>query len=82
MGDDDAYDLDKCSAKQAIAMAKLIGMNATIEADDSGYYEVPKTLDEALREKHPALMDAYEQYQSILTICKQDHYAKEECQQP
>jgi len=78
MGDDDAYDLEKCTRSQAEKMAWLIGMKATIDSDDSGHYEVPLTLDESLREKHPAVKDAYEQYQVLLKFAKADHYAQEE----
>ena len=67
MGDEDAEN----------AWSHLAGMKAIIESDDSGYYEVPLTLEESLREKHPALQDAYEQYQSILTLAKAEHYSRE-----
>ena len=74
MGDEDAYDLGKCNIKQAQAMAKLIGMNAAIMTDDSGYYEVPLTLEESLRKKVPALKNAWDQYQIILRFAKEEHY--------
>jgi len=77
MGDEDALDILGKVPKGA-AMKKLLEMTKVLEADRSGYYEVPPTLEESLRAKHPAVQDAYNQYQILLKFAKADHYAQEE----
>jgi len=52
-----------------LAMAKLAEQHAKILEGD---YYLPKSDDEILREKHPTLKDAWDKYQSILTLCKID----------
>lgn len=77
MGDDDALDILGKMPKGE-AMRRLKEMADMIKADTTGYYEVPLTLEESLRAKHPALKDAYDQYQVLLKFAKADHYAKTE----
>ena len=66
MGDeDDSLTLHR---KGILAMAKLAEQHAGILKN--GYHSPPKSEEELLRDKHPTLNDAWETYQSILTLCK------------
>ena len=42
----------------------------------SDYYFPPISLEEELREKHPSLKDAWEQYQTILKLAKAEYNAQ------